>query len=495
MNLFSIVQGDRDRKSMGFFLFSAVLVVLLTFSGALKAEDVQKTDPQPDTKKKSGISFQPIPLPSYNNDDGVGMGLRVYATKSDEKLEPYAWQLFAQGYWTSKGREYHVISLDALNFAGTPFRLKTQAGFDRYLNAQWYGTGSYHDIQKQNRIVAGETPVNENMPISPDLYQLNDQLTVNETLLSNGLSAASFNPPRRILRERQNKYYNYDRIRPFWEASTEDFFTGKGPSENSKWYDNLKWMVGFRIQSFKIQSYWHDRDGGEAEQNSQTLIDIQKPTGYNATEKAQWANTIHGALAYDSRPRSREKNPDRGTFADIHLEGAGNGTGSAYTYTRLTLTFRQYHKILPSFFDSLNQELIFGYRILGQKTYGDAPFFELGTITTITPDEWNEGLDANKGIRGYNAGQFVDKNMAMLNGELRYTLLKSDVLGGIDVMLVGYGDTGTVAPAASEMKIKGFHSAFGGGVRLIWERNTVINISYGKSKYASNMNFSFNHPF
>lgn len=446
------------------------------------AKDAKPNDKEKDPK---GLEFTYIPLPSYSSDDGFGFGLRVYATHYAKGFAPYDYQLYGQLYRTTEGYEYHIISLDKLKFLGSPFRVKAKAGFERYLNAQYYGYGNYHDMDRQKKIVNGEIAVNENLPESPDLIQINDEITINENFIKYPGSINSLNPGRRILRERQNKFFNYDRIRPFAEASSEDFFGNT----------NFKWFVGFRLQSFKIQTYWHDKEGGEAEENTKTLIDIEKPTGYEATEDSKIINSLRFALAYDSRPRMREKNPNEGILTDIHVETTGKGTGSDYSYTRVTTAFRQYIELFPSFFRRNDREMVFTYRLLGQQMYGDAPFFDAGFITPMSDNEMNEGLGTNRGLRGYSAAQFIDNTMAMLNTELRFTVLRSDLLGGMDFVLLGYYDMGRVAPEIKEMTLKGLHRAYGGGLRLIWKRNTVINISYGRSKYGYNMNFSFDHPF
>ncbi len=474
------------KKLLLIFLGFILIIPSLPLSAQEDEVNIRDEAEASDSEDKlEGLKFTPIPLPSYSSDDGFGYGLRVYGTYYEDSYEPYSYQMYAQFYQTTKGYEYHIISLDTLRFLGTPFRVKAKAGFERYLNAQYYGSGNYHDIQNQHAVVKGEVPVSSNIPVNKDLIQLTDEITLNENIITDPKSMDSYNPGRRILRERQNKYYNYDRIRPFLETSSEDFF-GKS---------NFKWFLGFRLQSYKIQTYWNDYEKGEAEKNSRTLIDIEQPVGYEAIEDPKMINTVRFALAYDSRPRIREKNPNDGTYADIHVETTGKGTGSEYSYTRVTTGFRQYYNLLPGYFKKKDQEVVFAFRLLGQMTYGDVPFFEAGYITPMSDSEWNEGLGSNRGLRGYPSAQFVDNAMGMLNTEIRYTFMKTNALGGIDFMLLGYYDTGRVAPEIKELSMHGLHNAVGGGLRLIWQKNTIVNISYGKSQYEENLNFSFDHPF
>ncbi len=484
-------------------LLSALTAALLT-SGALYAQE------EGGPAKLEGFKITGLPLVSFSSDDGFGYGLRIFGTNYVENIEPFDYQMYAQYYKTTLGYEYHELSLDKLGFLGSPYRVKFNTGFARTLNAQWYGRGNFHDLQKEDKIRKGNLPVGENLPESANVPIRKDQeipkgwewvrsfdnpyLTLNRKAVDNfqdvldGKQQRHDNKDivnvkgREYLRQTQNKFYNYDRINPFFTATTEEWV---GDS-------NFKYFVGFRGQRFKIQSYQNDIDSGDRVPNNQTLIDLERPTGYDATEKPRYVNGLRGAIAYDSRPRNREKNPNDGIFTDLHVEGVGSGTGSDYTYTRVTGTFRQYIEVTPSLFNP-TQELVFAYRIQGQETFGDVPFYEAGRIYTM--DESNEGIGANRGVRGYAANQFVDRVMGMVNTELRWTFTKTSFLGGMDFVLLAYYDTGRVAPSWEEMTSDGMHNAVGGGIRMVWQKNTIVNISYGRSKYGANGNFSFNHMF
>ena len=452
-------------------------------------EDQQKQETQ--KKEPEGLKFTGLPLINFSTDDGFGMGVRVYGTYYEKDYAPFKYQAYGQYYRTTKGYEYHEASLDALRFIGTPWRFRINAGLERYLNAQYYGYSNYQDIQRQKKIKRGELPIHGSLTTTPDLYELNDDIKLNANFVNNTGAPieAKLNPSRKQLKDQQDKYYNYDSIKPFFTITTEDWVTKNSDSI----FRNVKWLVGMRLQRYRIQSYQDDKESGNAWANGKTLIDIDKPVGYDATEDARFVNSVRLGLAYDSRPRVRELNPNSGTFTDIHYEGVGKSTGSHYTFNRYTATWRQYYDIMPSFFNRFDKELVFAYRLLGQYTQGNAPFFEMGRIYTMR--ESALGLGGNGGIRGYPANQFVDRIMTVFNTELRLTTFKVDALGGIDFVLLGYYDVGRVAHDWSEWQMKDMHRAGGAGLRLVWQRNTIINISSGRSKYESNTNFSFNHMF
>ena len=438
------------------------------------------------TLHAEGISWTGLPLISFNSDDGFGYGARVIATQPDATLKPFKYQIWGQYYKTTKGRENHEVKFDILDFLGTGLRFKVQGGFVRFNSAQYYGLGNYQDIQKNTAIRKGELPINENIPSVRDFYQINEwneELTLNQNFAtSQGLDG--INPGRRIIRERQNKFFLYDRVEPYGSIITEDFI---GQS-------NFKWQLGYRLTRYRLDTFYGDFDDGEGEPNSRTLIDIDRPHGYDATERRKYVSLPRVGFIYDSRPRDREKDPNSGIFSDIHYVGSGKGTGSDYSFQKVTLTWRHYIEVGHGFFHAMGQEMVLAYRFQGHETFGDAPFYELEKV--YSAEETARGLGGGYGLRGYPSGQFVDKVMAMANGEMRYTFAKTGFLGGMNFVALAYYDIGQVAPTRAELSMdRGFHKAWGGGIRMIWKKNTVVNISHGFSAYEAYTAFDFGHMF
>lgn len=463
-------------------------------------DETQQEEPSAGSAGESeGLRITGLPLPSYNDDIGFTYGLRVIGTYYEKNYDPYRWQLWGQYLASTKGFEDHAANLDALDFLGTGLRFKIRAGFERTLNAQYYGFGNFQDIQQIRRISDGHVPVGENIPATRTILRgdqlaershfidpkFGDEFNLNQNILTNPGSITSINPGTRVLRERQNKYFFYDRIRPYAEISTQSFI------------GNTNFVVfgGLRGQRYRIQSYYGDRDGGEAEANSKTLLDIEKPLGYDAVENddRRYVNTVRAAIAYDSRPRVRELNPNEGIFTDLHYEAAGKWSGSHYEFQRATLTWRQYFDIAPSFFNSFGNEFVFAYRVLGQETFGEVPFFEKGRIYTM--NEQSEGLGGSGGIRGYPSNQFVDTVMTMANAEARYTFARTGFLGGMDFQGLYFYDIGRVAPGWQEWQPKGLHKAWGPGISMVWQRNTIVTIFVGRSEFESFTAFKLSHMF
>ena len=485
-------------------LASLASLLLFLVPGLLFSQDEPQDPPEEEVQEDSaeGLRITGLPLPSFNDDIGFTYGLRVLATYYEPEAEPYRFQFWAQYLASTKGFEDHAASLDYLNFLGTGLRAKFRVGFERTLNAQYYGFGNFQDIRRIEGVRTGEIAVGENIPATRSILggydvaersdlvdaKFGDEFNLNQNILGgpqNFYNGSGINPGRRILRERQNRYYNYDRIRPYFEASTEDFIAGTP----------FKWFVGFRGQRYRIQSFAGDREGGEAEQNSLTLVDIEEPVGYDAISEAsrRYVNGIRFALAYDSRPQVRENNPNAGIFTDIHYEGVGKGTGSHYSFERVTFTFRHYMEFFHDFWSEYGQEMVFAYRLLGQETFGNVPFFEAGRIYNMR--ESSEGLGGSGGLRGYPSNQFVDRVMTMGNFEMRHTFSRVSWLGGIDFQAMYFYDIGRVAPSKREWTLNDMHKAWGPGISMVWQRNTIVTIFAGRSQYETFTAFKLSHMF
>ena len=437
-----------------------LLACALAFGGLQAQEEVPE--------KKEGMAFLPIPFVAGNSDIGFGFGLLLIGTYSHSDYTPYQFRVLGQLFHTGLGYDDHFVELDFVRFLGSPFRFKSKIGYSRNLVAQYYGTGNVKDLPRQSRITSGETAVNENLPFTEDLFQLNDEITLNRNVVDNP-SGNLLNPSRRYLRETQNRYFNYDSTEPYLNLSLEDWFGDT----------NFKWVAGVNATRYKIQSYYNDYEGGNTFPNRKTLIDLEQPTGYDALDGPRMVNLAKFSLVYDSRPRAREGNPNSGILAGFDYENSGKGTGSDYGFYRGKAYFKQYLEILPDAFAPA-RELVFAYRLEARRNYGDMPFFS------------SEALGGSKTIRGYSSNQFSDRAGAMVNTELRYTFAKT---AGMDFILMGYFDAGRVAPSFREIDSRGWHKAGGGGIRFVVQKNTVINISTGRSKHGSNLSIALGHMF
>ena len=432
------------------------------------------TSPQTSTKEKKeaeGVGITGIPLISYSDDLGFTYGVRLILTDYRSGYNPYRYQVWGQFQLSTAGFQDHAAKADLLLRNGLRFR--TRVGFSKELLADYYGFGNNQDIRRIRAILRGDAVTGVNLLSEGET----DSLTKKE------------------LEESQNRYYNYEYSRPYMDASMEGWL----PDKKYRWLGNVKLYMGFLLQYYTIHSYFGETGDKERIPDTRTFVDIDQPLGYDTIQENRpaFVNLLRFAAAYDTRPRERESNPNKGIFTDFHYEYSGVATGSRYEFHNFTLTYRQYFDIFPSFFNKHNMELVFAYRLLARQTVGHAPFFQAGTIRNIT-EEIN-GLGGSKGLRGYPSNQFIDRFITLGNFEFRYTYVKTRWLGGMDFQFIVFYDAGRVSDTVETYfepdEITAYHHAGGPAVTLVWQRNTIIIVQYGKSQFHSFFAFTLSHSF
>lgn len=419
-------------------------------------------------EEKAGLTFVPFPWLIASSDLGVGpVGLFV-ATRADEGYDPYRYQVIAGGGRTNLGYEAAFVNIDALRVSGS-IRMKAGLGYERNLEARYFGYGNYHDIRRQQQIESGERPVGPNVPASSDLLQ-GSEASLNRDYFSN--PSTGFNPGQRFLRESQNRYYQYENKNIYGSLSLENWIA------DSK----FKWSAGVYLNQYRIYPYGGEKENNNTVPNVPTLLEQEKPVGFDAVYNTRYANLLSGAIFYDSRPPEKEVHPDSGIYAGARLEHSEKAWGSDYRYGRVSGFYTQYIEVLPDFFASHSQDLIFAYRFSGAVTYGQIPFFE------------EKGLSYNV-VRGYRKNQFLDRVTAAGGIEMWYTFLKTGLFDGTDFILVSFFDTGRVAPEMKALTGSGWHRAAGGGINLLVSKNTLIEFVYGVSTFESYFELSIGHTF
>ncbi len=444
---------SRAGKLPLYLIFTPIFLFLATIQ-PLHSREKKEDEKVEDQKKENPYSGLGFPVISFDRDTGVSAGLFGVLTRNEKNYQPYHSQYYVGLQKSNLGLEIYQFAWDAVNIFHK-LRWKGNTGYYRNLVNHYYGYGNYHDLVRQKRIAEGQIPIGTNTPESPDLLQLNDEVTINENYLKQN-GQPLLNKSRRVLRESQNKYFMYDMAVPFYKTSLEGKIAGT----------HLKWQAGINIQSVKIFSYHGDRENNNSVANIETLIDVEKPIGYNATNGAKWSNGLSLAIGYDTRPESREKNPDSGIFTDLFCEVYGKALGSDYSFYRATFTWRQYISLAQ--WDSSQKEVVFAYRLLVHASNGEIPFFETGEILTMS--ETSSGLGGATGLRGYPSYQFVDRRMVMGNAELRMTLLHTKFNGGTEIVPVIFADAGRVAPAWKELSTEGIHTDAGISLRFVFQK-------------------------
>src|SRR5690349_12999358 len=120
------------------------LVALLSFARAAHAD----VPPPPEgfggkqrlrdddlTRKNENGYFTGLPLANYDHDTGFGFGGRLYYYDNGDRDDPlfaytpYLQRVFAQGFATTNGVQYHWLDYDSPSFFHSLFRVRASFEF------------------------------------------------------------------------------------------------------------------------------------------------------------------------------------------------------------------------------------------------------------------------------------------------------------------------------------------------------------------------------
>lgn len=154
----------------------------------------------------------------------------------------------------------------------------------------------------------------------------------------------------------------------------------------------------------------------------------------------------------DSRPNRFY--PLKGSVIDFTGDFFANNLGSKYSFQSYKFTFNQYLSLADK------QVLAYNlyYNLYWCGTGGSPPFYG------------NCIYGASNELRGYTAGQYLDRYMFAT--QLEYRLVLPWRLG-----LVGFGGLGQVTPGGDQLRINHFLPAGGTGIRYMLSKS--ITLTYG----------------
>lgn len=477
--------------------------------------------------KKEGWFPTGLPLVNYGPIQGVGYGARVYLYENKTRKDPffaytpYRTRIFAQYFATTKGSQYHMLSLDSPFIFDTKWRLRMNFIYNDNPNALFYGIGTsslqplsyqYHNDPSQARM-ANATWTD---------YWTNSSYagpgsTGTPLYLGNHLYNGIGSPYQTATR-----YNYYHLIQPTWNMNMEHNFFG----------GTVRAVISLRVSKATIQTY----DGRfskekvpvfgtspsalvtanlspvmqraimDAGHQTNVYANIPVPNGTTKlTQAAQagqirgfnggWVNTVRASLLYDTR--DLEPDPNRGMFIEGTVEKSTRLLGSAYDYYKVFGQARVYYSPLPDLMKKVPkrfEKLVIAARVAYGETQGQAPFFEyrnmwssLGTIT---------GLGGLRTLRGYKQDRFVGPAMGWGNFEVRWKFAETRIGSQhFAFNLVPFVDVGRVWNTPSKVGLTKFKYDRGLGLRIAWNQSTIIMIDYAKSQEDSQLFVNFNHIF
>ena len=429
---------------------SVVVACSVIFHSALFAARLSDDDL---AKKNEGWYPTGLPLVNFSSDDGFGYGVRGYiynnGKRGDRYFEsaPYFMQLYVQYFATTNGVQYHEINLDMPYVAGTRFRLKTAAVYNKELNANYFGRGAE--------------------AAQMDLVNPADPSTTYETW---------------------NDYFEY--IDDHKEHYKYNNFTITKP----KYYvylfrdltDSIKLMAGAEFQKVDIEA-WDGRRFDGHDQEATRLTQEANAGGIIGFDGG-WTNYARFSVAYDTR--DFEPDPRNGVYLDYCFEVSEGFMGSEYDFLKHNVGARSYISLAGS--------LVLAMRLGYTTATGDIPFYEMNFFGFSQSRQ--EGLGANRTLRGYKKNRFAGPTMTVGNAELRWQF--AEVTGWdqrFGFQLLGFCDAGNVYDHASDPfddpRLDDYHTAYGGGIVIAWNLSTIVHFLYGMSKEDSTISVDFEHAF
>lgn len=411
-------------------------------------------------KKREGFYVTGLPFFSSDPLNGAGGGATGYLHYNGKRTDPffgytpYRARLGVKGEYTTGNAAAVALKLDMPFVADTAWRLKVDGKYESTPNNLYFGLtertldpfpdgkyATYADRLKRPRPGGpGEAPV-----VADDLRHLFEE---EEWMLN--LKA------ERVL------------------------FGG-----------NWRVLVGYEIQSLAYRTYEGvsvEAAGGRTVPNGRSLLrddaDARRAFGLGGGR----VSLVQLSVMYDTR--DFDPDPYRGSFVELGNEHSGRHTGSDFDFHKMLFQARHYLPIAPKVLRRSLLATRLGYgTIIGER----APFFEY-------QDQWSaEGsiraLGGAQTLRGFKANRFLGRTVGFLNVEFRHRFADVDVLGqNLTWTIAPFLDLGTVGDQVFLVKPV-LRAAAGAGLRIGWNRSTVIVADAAFSREDAQFFINFNQSY
>jgi hypothetical protein len=417
------------------------------------------------SKKSEGFMVTALPFISSDPLNGAGGGASGYihynGTRKDPffAYTPYRARLGIRGEYTTGNAAAIVLKLDAPFVADTPWRLKVDGKYESAPNNLYFGltedtlaslpNGSYSKYTKALSVArpgrAGEAPL------------------VTDKLMH-------------MFVERE------------WMLNVK--------AERVLFGGNWRVLVGYEIQHLSYRTYENEVSSAR---DPATGATIRVPNGRSRLRQDVEAGRAFGieggrvslaqlSLMYDTR--DFEPDPYRGVFFEWGNEHSASYTGSEFTFHKMLFHARFYIPIAPRVLSRTLLATRIGYgTVLGDR----APFFEY-------QDQWSaEGsmraLGGSQTLRGFKANRFLARTVGFANIELRHRFADFNAIGqNFTLTLAPFVDLGSIGDEAL-LIAPTLRASAGAGLRIGWNRSTVIVADAAFSNEDSQFFLNFNQSY
>jgi outer membrane protein assembly factor BamA len=418
-------------------------------------------------EKKEGDYVTPIPLVDSDPDTGFGFGARLYFYDDglrDHALfryTPYRHRAFAQVFATTNGYQEHRLDYDAPYLADSPFRLHLTAYYERNTAQNYFGRGSATMGDLGFTAAGAQT-----------FSSFDDYASALRRLRPGGVAYTLYN--------------KYDLEDPGAAATLQrDFFGGV-----------VRVQMGFAASYVRIRDFTGTQTEADDPAHGATGVAATMGTTRLREDCASARivgcgggvnDTLVAGVAFDTR--DFEPDPNAGFFADATGEISSRYIGSEYDYARVTVSPRAFVSPFPALAD-----LVIAGRAVYSVQSAGTPFFAMNTLAFTDGDR--QGLGGLWTLRGYKQDRFVGAAAAMGNLEVRWTFADFEVASQrVALILVPFLDGGRVFDSVGSFTLKGWRRGEGAGLRVAWNKSTVIVFDYGVSSEDSGLYMDFGHQF
>lgn len=279
-------------------------------------------------------------------------------------------------------------------------------------------------------------------------------------------------------------FYKYDR----------KLFRFKGDIQGKITGDNFRWITGWNFQNFKVGSVNIDKlnkgkDDADKLPQTDGLYEKYQQWGIISGDEVDggFVPTFKGGIVFDTR--DNRANPMKGVWAEAVIEASPNILGSESSFSKLSITHRQYFTLVPN-------SLSLVYRLAYQTTLGgDVPFYyQSQVITSMMTGATSEGLGGGSTIRGILRNRVIGDGVFYGNVEARWKFIRFNFIkNNFYLGLNGFTDFGrvtkkiainpnsTMGSTVDYLKIDAekMHFSYGTGLIVAMNENFVIAMDYG----------------
>lgn len=400
----------------------------------------------PDAESKVDGGFpDALPLIGYDSNTGIGLGVGGHYTLTgshDDPLfayTPYRHRFYIQAYVTTGGYQQHILSYDGVFIGDSPYRIRAVLTYERNTNANYFGNG---------------TATLMNLVYRNTSYATYDQ----------AVQAAG------------PKYFHYGYDRPQGQVLLERNF----------WGGRMRALYGINAQYEAVRRY-----DPAAPSAPTTKLGADCASNLATGCNGGWNNTLRAGAAFDTR--DFDPDPNSGVFVDSNGHWSAKGFGSTANYLRWTTGARAYVSPFPRL-----AEVVVAGRVLYSVQSARVPFFAMDTLAMAggTDDPTDQtGLGGERTIRGYRQDRFIGRVATAANLEVRWTFVHFALLKQhFSLQIAPFVDTGRVFDRV-DWSFADWKTAGGAGLRVGWNRSTIIMFDFGASREDTGFYIDFGMPF